>query len=75
MSGQVLTRSAPRSPDKAAIDYRIASGAVAITVIEADGICTISIGTKVKANAISVQWIRRAAGAVDRYAGPPRCWP
>jgi hypothetical protein len=50
-------RSARSSDTKAAIEYLRASGATAIIIIEIDGICTISIGTKINPKAISVQWI------------------
>jgi hypothetical protein len=47
-----------RSPDtKAAIDYLIASGAVAITITEHDGVCAFHVGHKIDPHAVSVQWL------------------
>jgi hypothetical protein len=47
-----------RSPDtKAAINYLIASGAVAITITEHDGVCSFNVGHKIDPRAVSVQWL------------------
>ena len=47
-----------RSPGtKAAVAYLAASGATAISLIEVDGVCTISIWLKIDPHALSVQWV------------------
>src|SRR5437879_6258403 len=47
-----------RSQDtKAAINYLIASGAVAISITEHDGVCAFHLGHKIDPHAVSVQWL------------------
>jgi hypothetical protein len=47
-----------RSPDtKAAINYLIASGATAISIVEIDGVCAFHVGHKIDPHAVSVQWL------------------
>jgi hypothetical protein len=51
-------RPPPRSPDtKAAINYLIASGATAISVIETEAGCTFRIGAKLLARSVAIFWI------------------
>jgi hypothetical protein len=64
------TRPGPRSPNtKAAINYLIASGAVAITITEHDGVCSFNVGHKIDPHAVSVQWLPETqARAIVRQA-------
>jgi hypothetical protein len=59
-----------RSPDtKAAIEYLIAPGAVAITITEHDGVCTFQVGHKIDPRAVSVHWLPEPKGrAIIRQA-------
>ena len=59
-----------RSPDtKAAVEYLHASGAVAITITEHDGVCSFHLGHKIDPRAVSVQWLPEAnAQAIVRQA-------
>jgi hypothetical protein len=51
-------RPPTRSPDtKAAINYLIASGATAISVIETEAGCTFRIGAKLLARSVAIFWI------------------
>ncbi len=52
---------APKSPStKAAINYLIASGATAISVIEHDGRCSFHVGHKIDPHAASIHWLPEA---------------
>jgi hypothetical protein len=64
-AGQPPTRS-PNT--KAAINYLIASGAAAISVIETETGCTFRIGTKLLARSVAIFWIMAvdAKRVVDR---------
>jgi hypothetical protein len=42
---------------KAATDYLAASGATAISIIEAKGVCAFRIGLKIDQNAVAVYWL------------------
>jgi hypothetical protein len=59
-----------RSPDtKAAINYLIASGAVAISITEHDGVCAFHVGHKIDPRAVSVQWLPEPkARAIVKHA-------
>jgi hypothetical protein len=63
-------RPAQRSPDtKAAVEYLIAFGATAITIVEIDGVCAFHTGHKIDPRAVSVQWLPEThARAVVRQA-------
>jgi hypothetical protein len=62
-------RPAARSDTKAAIAYLIASGAVAISIVENQTGCSFKIGTKIDPRAAVVYWSREdEAGPVMRKA-------
>jgi hypothetical protein len=46
---------------KAALDYLKASGAVAVTITESDGVCTFSL--KLDPDAVAVYWLRETEAA------------
>jgi hypothetical protein len=57
---QTVARPAARSPDtRAATDYLIASGAVAISVIETETGCTFRVG-KIDPRAVAIYWTMAA---------------
>jgi hypothetical protein len=59
----------PRTMTNAAIDYLKASGAIAISVVEIDGVCTFQIGVKISPHAIEAQWLpETAASAIVKRA-------
>jgi hypothetical protein len=63
------TRPARSQDTKAAVEYLHASGAVAITITEHDGVCSFHVGSKIDPRAISLQWLPEAnAGAIVRQA-------
>ena len=63
-------RPAQRSPDtKAAVEYLIAFGATAITIVEIDGVCAFHTGHKIDPRAVSVQWLPEMQAAIRT---PPR---
>src|ERR1700687_1036985 len=59
-----------RSPNtRAAVEYLIASGATAISIVEIDGVCSFHVGHKIDPRAISVQWAPETkARAIVRQA-------
>jgi hypothetical protein len=51
-----IAKSVPISPDKATIQYLIASGATAISITEVDGVAAFRVGTKINPNARAIFW-------------------
>jgi hypothetical protein len=50
-----------RSPDtKAAINYLVASGATAISIVEIEGGCAFRLGHKIDPNAVEIYWLTAA---------------
>jgi hypothetical protein len=61
--------SKPRTMTKAAIQYLVASGATAISVVDLDGVCTFQIAVKINAHAVETQWLpETAAPAIVKQA-------
>jgi hypothetical protein len=58
---ETVARPAARSPNaKAAINYLVASGATAISVIETGTGCTFRVGTKIDPHAVEIYWLTAA---------------
>ena len=56
-----------RSPDtKAAVAYLAASGAVAISIVEIDGVCTIRTGNKILPDAAAMSRMQRASRKYEK---------
>jgi hypothetical protein len=56
-------------PGRCALDYLIASGSPAISIVEKDGACEIRLGTKIDPGAVSVFWLHEQnAVTVSRKA-------
>jgi hypothetical protein len=60
----------PKSPGtKAAVEYLVASGATAITIVEHDGCCSFQVGRKIDPRAVSIHWLPETnARAIVRQA-------
>jgi hypothetical protein len=52
-----IAKPVSKSPDRAAIQYLIASSATAISITEVDGVAAFRVGTKIDPNAHAIFWI------------------
>jgi hypothetical protein len=52
-----IAKPVSKSPDKAAIQYLIASSATAISITEVDGVAAFRVGIKIDPNAHAIFWI------------------